>query len=166
MSLPRRIARPMLAAIFISGGIDSLRNPHGRAKVAGPVALKTAELLPVQLPRDPVRLVQIDAAVKLGAGLMLATHRFPRIASLALAGSLVPTTIAAHRFWEFDDPQQRAQQRTHFLKNVGLLGGLILAAVDTGGRPSVGWMARRAARKTKRRARAAAKSARKSLPVD
>lgn len=165
MSLARRLARPMLAAMFISGGIDSLRQPHGRAEKAAPVAMKTASMLPVQLPDDPVRLVQIDAGVKVVGGLMLATSRFPRLAALALAGSLVPTTIAGHAFWEINDPAQRAQQRVHFMKNVGLLGGLILAAVDTGGRPSVGWRARRAAKRTTRRTREAAKTVRKSLPT-
>jgi len=33
------------------------------------------------------------------------------------------------------------------LKNVGLLGGLLLAAVDTSAAPSLGWRARRAARR-------------------
>jgi hypothetical protein len=31
----------------------------------------------------------------------------------------------------------------HFLKNLGLLGGLLLAAADTEGRPSIGWRAER-----------------------
>ena len=34
----------------------------------------------------------------------------------------------------------------HFLKNVGLLGGLILAAFDTEGEPSLAWRAKRQAR--------------------
>ena len=54
----------------------------------------------------------------------------------------MPTTLAGHRFWEEDDKQKRAQQQIHFLKNAGLLGGLILAAVDTEGKPSVAWRAR------------------------
>jgi uncharacterized membrane protein YphA (DoxX/SURF4 family) len=72
----------------------------------------------------------------------------PRLAALALAGTLVPTTIAGHRFWEIDNPQQRSAQRIHFLKNLSMLGGLLLAATDREGRPSLSWRARRAADRT------------------
>jgi uncharacterized membrane protein YphA (DoxX/SURF4 family) len=145
MSVVRRIARPMLASIFISGGIEALRNPQPRAKRADSVAPKLASALPVKLPQDTEQLVRIDGAVKVIGGLMLATSRMPRIAAIALAGSLVPTTFAGHPFWEYDDPAQRANQQNHFLKNAGLLGGLLLVMVDTEGRPSLGWRARRAA---------------------
>lgn len=168
MPIVRRLARPMLAAIFISGGLDVLRNPEPRAAKAGEVATKIADALPVRLPEDPVKLVQLDAAVKVVAGLLLATNRVPRLAALALAGSLVPTTVGGHRFWEYDDAKERANQQGHFLKNVGLLGGLILAAVDTEGRPSAAYRTRkatkRAAKKAKRRAEHAAKAARQTLP--
>ena len=90
-------------------------------------------------------LVKIDAGVKIVAGTMLAFGKFPRLASTALAASLIPTTLAGHRFWEEDDPEVRAQQQIHFLKNLGLLGGLLIASADTQGRPSIGWRARKAA---------------------
>lgn len=158
----------MLAAIFITGGLDALRDPKPRASKAGGMATKIADALPVRLPDDPVRLVQIDAGVKIVGGLMLATGRMPRLAALALAGSLIPTTFSGHPFWEYDDPQQRGNQRIHFLKNLGLLGGLILAAVDTEGRPSAAYRTRsaskRTAKKAKQQAKHAAKVARHSLP--
>jgi uncharacterized membrane protein YphA (DoxX/SURF4 family) len=93
-------------------------------------------------------LVRLNAAVQLGAGLLLATGRFPRLAALALAGSLVPTTLAGHRFWEESDPQAKTNEIHHFIKNLSILGGLLVAAVDTGGRPSLRWRTRRAARET------------------
>lgn len=146
----RRVARPMLAAIFVSGGIEQLRNPKPPMQAAEPVLDKTVgqvkEKLPDEVPTDTESLVKLDAAVKIGAGLALALGKFPRLASLLLAGSLVPTTIAGHRFWEHEDPQERAQQQTHFFKNMGLLGGLMIAAGDTHGKPSVAWRAKRAAR--------------------
>ena len=67
--------------------------------------------------------------VQLGAGGMLAAGILPRLAALALAMSVVPTTVAGHRFWEIEDPVQRARQRTQFLKNTAILGGLLLAAL-------------------------------------
>lgn len=146
----RRVARPLLASIFISGGINALRNPQGHAEIAKPVIDKTvgaqADALPDSVPTDPETLVKIDAAVKLGAGTALALGKFPRLSSLLLLGSLVPTTAAGHRFWEYTDEAEKQQQAIHFFKNLGIAGGLLLAAADTEGKPSVGWRARHAAK--------------------
>ena len=148
--LVRRIARPLLSAVFISGGIDALRNPAQRAQAAAPLIDKSTETLPEsvtqKIPSDPETLVKINAAVQIGGGILLATGKAPRLASLALAGSLVPTTVVGHDFWNETDPAKKAAQRTQFLKNVSLLGGLLIAAVDTEGKPSLGWRGRRAAR--------------------
>lgn len=147
--LVRRIARPLLASSFIVGGIDTLRNPQSRVPGARPVVEQITEQadkqLPVQVPRDVEQWVKIDAGVKVVAGSLFALGRLPRLSAVALSASIVPTTLAGHRFWEHDDPQEKFGQLSHFLKNLGLLGGLMLAAVDTEGRPSVGWRAKRAA---------------------
>jgi uncharacterized membrane protein YphA (DoxX/SURF4 family) len=143
----RRLARPMLAAIFINAGIDTFREPERRAKVAEPVAKRIGEATP--LPENPTELVKLNAAVQVAAGFLLALGRLPRLAASALAVSLVPTTVAGHRFWEEEDPARKTQQRVHFLKNVGLLGGLILASVDTAGAPSLSWRAKRAAKRVR-----------------
>jgi len=143
----RRLARPMLAAIFIKGGVDTLLNPEPRIQKATPLLEKAAPSLPDQVPSEPHQLVRIDAGVKIGAGALLAINKFPRAASLALAATLVPTTVAGHPFWEKSDPAEKQADQQQFLKNVSILGGLILAAVDTEGKPSLGWRGRRAARK-------------------
>lgn len=163
--LIRRLARPMLASIFIMGGIGALKDTPNHAKGVAPMLEKAIDpvrdSLPEQVPTDAETLVRIDAGVKIGAGALLALGKCPRLASLLLAGSIVPTTLASHRFWEQDDPQQRAEQQVHFLKNVGLLGGVLLAAVDTGGKPSVGYRARKSARIAKKTAKTANKTAAK-----
>lgn len=141
----RSIARPMLAGMFISGGIAALRDPKSHADASSGVSTKIAGA--VGLPQDPVMLVKVNGAVQAAAGVMVAMGWLPRLASTALAVSLVPTTAAAHRFWEEEDGTARQQQQLHFFKNVSMCGGLILAALDTGGRPSIGWRARRAAGK-------------------
>ena len=134
MNLVRRAARPMLGWVFVHSGIDVLRNPHPRAETAGPTIDRICEAVPF-LPNDRVTLVRTNAAVQLTAGSMLALGRAPRLAALTLAASLVPTTIGGHPFWTIEDPMRRAQNRIHFNKNLAILGGLILAAVDTEGRP-------------------------------
>ena len=163
MTLVRRVARPMLAAIFVVQGLEQLRHPAAlKAKVA-PFAEQVA---PLGLPNDPELLVRANGAVMVGAGSLLALGWLPRIASTALAATLVPTTIAAHSYWQEQDPEVRARQRTQFLKNLGLLGGLLLAAVDTQGKPGLAYRAHlvnesahRTARQTRREARHLAHSA-------
>ena len=149
MSLTRAIARPLLAAVFVSSGIDTLRSPEARVAKAERLVPKLAGSLP--LPDDTEQLVKANAGVQVGAGVLLALGWLPRLAAAALAASLVPTTLAGHPFWEEEDPAARAQQQTQFLKNAGLLGGLVLAMVDTEGRPSIGWRTRRAAERAHRR---------------
>jgi len=137
------MARPLLASMFVLGGADALMNPQSKAERAKTVGPKVAA--PLGLPEDPETLVKINGAVQLGAGALLAFGKLPRLASLALAASLVPTTLAGHRFWDETDDRARTMQRIQFFKNVSMLGGLLLAAVDTGGRPALSWRARRAA---------------------
>ena len=147
--LVRRIARPLLASTFVYGGIDTLRNPQSRVPGAAPVVdqITTAadQQLPVQVPRDVEQYVKVNAGAQVAAGSLLALGKLPRLSALVLSVSLVPTTLAGHRFWEHDDPKERFGQTSHFLKNLGLLGGLLIAAVDTEGKPSVGYRAKRTA---------------------
>ena len=149
--LVRRIARPLLAAPFVYGGISTLRKPQDRVPGARPVVEKIAETadkqLPVELPRDVEQWVKADAVIKVAAGSLFALNKFPRLTAVVLSASIVPTTLAGHRFWEHDDPTEQFGQISNFVKNTGLLGGLLLAAVDTEGKPSVGYRTRRAAKR-------------------
>lgn len=162
MSLVRMIARPMLATIFVVQGYRNLRHPETLLPAATKFAERVGPTIKKRAPRvptDPKALVRINAGAQLGAGVALATGTVPRIASLVLAGTLVPSTIMGHPFWEHDDPAQRRGQQIHFLKNVGLAGGLLLAGVDTEGNPGLAWRAKRGARDAKRAARTARREA-------
>lgn len=166
MALVRRIARPMLASMFVVGGVDTFRNASSKAPIAAPLVERVAR--PLGLPEDPELLVRANGLAMVTAGGMLASGRLPRLAALVLAGTLVPTTLAAHRYWEETDPDKRRVQRTNFFKNVSLLGGVLLAAVDTEGRPGLAYRMRqagsdagRAATTTRREARRAVRSARR-----
>jgi len=121
-----RIARPLLASMFVAGGLDAARRPASKLPKADAVIEPLEDV--VGIDADPVELVRLNGIVQVGAGVALATGTLPQLAALALAASLVPTTIAGHPFWREDDPAQRAGQRIHFLKNVAMLGGLLLAA--------------------------------------
>ena len=141
MAVLRALARPMLASIFIAQGYDTLRHPDRVApraeKVVGPLKDRIDAL-----PDNTEQLVRINGGIQLVAGSLLAIGRFPRLSALTLAATLVPTTLAGHPYWETKDPQERAQQRIHFVKNLTMLGGLLIAAADTEGKPSLAWQGR------------------------
>ena len=165
MTLVRRVARPMLAAIFVVQGIDTLRHP---SRTAPKVAKLAEQVAPLGLPNDPELLVRANAATMVGGGALLATGRMPRLASLALFGAMVATTYVGHAFWAESDPAAKRTQRVQFLKNLGLMGGLLLAAVDTEGKPGLAYRmgmagdsAKRAAKRTRREAKHATRAARR-----
>ncbi|MFG3259557.1 DoxX family protein [Streptomyces sp. NPDC048172] len=127
MPLLHLVARPLLSSLFVGAGLDSLRDPGPKAEVAAPFLDRARATLPA-LPDDDVQLVRLNAAVQVGAGVLLATGKAPRLAALALAGSLVPTTLSAHAFWEHPEGQAREAQQVQFLKNASVMGGLLAVA--------------------------------------
>jgi putative oxidoreductase len=124
------LARLALSWVFVYGGQDVFRNPEPRAKVGGPFVDWVRSFLPF-LPEDKILLVRANASVMVVAGLLLALGKFQKAAAVALATSLVPTTLAGHRFWTFQEPQPRAQQVIHVNKNMAMLGGLLLYALTS-----------------------------------
>ncbi|MGH3333675.1 MAG: DoxX family protein [Nocardioidaceae bacterium] len=175
MTVTRMLARPMLASIFVVGGVNAFKNADKLVEKAEPVtgrivpaAKRVAPSAPV--PTDTKTLIRTNAAFHVLGGLALATGRAPRLVSLALAGSMVPTTLAAHSFWQDSDPETRSANIVGFFKNMSLTGGLLLASVDTEGKPGLAWRAkhaatdvRREARHLRKTAKREAKRARKSL---
>lgn len=135
MTLLRVVARPMLASMFVYGGVNALRHTRAmepQAQQAATIAARLKDRLApaAPVPTDPATIVRANALVHIGAGAALATGRMPRLAAVVLAASLAPTTLTSHRFWQETDPAARTNQRVHFLKNVSIAGGLLLSALD------------------------------------
>ncbi|GEE03218.1 hypothetical protein nbrc107696_36640 [Gordonia spumicola] len=131
----RRIARPLLGTAFIASGVDAVIAPSGPAR--------TAEPLLDGVSADAETVIRVAGAVQVGAGLALAFGKAPRISSTVLVGTLVPTTVFASDFWNENDPAVRSAKQSAFVKNLGLLGGALITAADTEGRPSLGWRGRK-----------------------
>src|SRR5262245_62095284 len=142
MSLSSSVARPLLAGMFIYGGLDSVRHAEGKVPAANKVVAPIGDASGGRI--RTVHLVQVNGAAQVLAGAALATGRFARPAALVLAASLVPTTLAGHRLWETETPADRHPQRIPVLQDMAMLGGLVLAAADPSGRA-----ARRRAREAK-----------------
>ncbi len=140
----------MLSAVFISRGVESLRSPKPAADATRQTLdglSKLPDPVGTNVPSDAETVAKVNAAVQIGGGLLLATGKFPRIASIALAASVVPGSLGGNAFWNQSDPQRKSEERKAFITDISLLGGLIIAAVDTEGKPSLGWRGRRAAHK-------------------
>lgn len=170
MTLLRAVPRAMLASYFVASGIKAIRNPESLVPAAEPLADRVVPLVkqysPEQVasvvPEDTVTLVRVFGIAQVVGGAALATGKGRRLGALLLAGTLVPSTIARHPFWAVRDPEERARDRGHFLKNVSLLGGVLIASVDTEGKPSLAWRAQKGGQSLAKETRKASKKLAKS----
>ena len=163
----RTAARVMLSAIFISSGVKILADPASKAEMASRVTDKVGPLIEKidpRLPSDTVSLTRIKAGVDVVAGLLLASGPLTRPAAAVLAANLIPPTVAGHPFWS-EPKETRAQHQTQFLKNLGLLGGLLLAAADTEGRPGLKYRTSHAVDRSQRQVKRAVRTARREAKI-
>jgi uncharacterized membrane protein YphA (DoxX/SURF4 family) len=160
----------MLASYFVAAGIKAIRDPESLVPAAEPLVDRVVPLVkeytPEQVagfvPENTVTLVRINGIAQVVGGAALATGKGRRLGALLLAGSLIPSTIAKHPFWTVQDPEERVQERTHFLKNISLLGGVLLASQDTEGKPSLAWRAQKGGESIAKETRRASKKLSKS----
>jgi uncharacterized membrane protein YphA (DoxX/SURF4 family) len=158
MTAIRLVARPMLASAFFVGAANALKNAPALGPRASRVTEKVVPLAQravpgVPIPTDPVTIVRANAVIQIAAAAALATGRLPRLSSTVLAVSLLPTTVAGHAFWREEDPAVKNTQRVNFFKGISLVGGLLIAGVDTEGKPGVAWRAQHAVGSAKREAK-------------
>jgi uncharacterized membrane protein YphA (DoxX/SURF4 family) len=169
MTVVRALARPLLSVLFVVQGANAIRNPEPLVPKAQPVTDRLVPMLkkvaPPQvsdrLPDTTANLVRLNGAAQVIGGIALASGKGRRLGASLLAASLVPTTLAGHSFWQEKDKAVRNQQRIQFMKNLGLMGGLLLAAVDTEGKPGVAWRTKHGAPAAKRETKRGAKAAKR-----
>jgi putative oxidoreductase len=117
-----RVGRALVGALFVTAGI---------VKAANFVAT-AGEMTASGMPLASLLLAgAIGMEVIGGAALILGLR--PRIAALALALFLIPVTVLFHPFWVGDAATSEANL-WHFLKNVAVLGAMLLIVA----RPATG----------------------------
>lgn len=80
--------------------------------------------------------VYASGALLVAGGVSVVLGVAPLVGSVALVAFLVLATPLMHDFWSVEDPEQRQQELTDFLKNAALVGGaLVLLAVSGGSWP-------------------------------
>jgi uncharacterized membrane protein YphA (DoxX/SURF4 family) len=148
MSLLRFVARSMLASYFVINGVKALRHPEEFVADAQPLADKVlpllASALPAEargyLPEDTAGFVKCNGALQIVGGLSLATGLGRRLGAGVLALTMVPHVLVANPL------KAKGAERTvvgsQLNKNLALLGGVLLAAQDTEGKPNIAWRVR------------------------
>lgn len=149
-SLLQTAGRMLTAPIFILGGYSAVKDPAGKAAMAESTLETMREYVPA-LPDDDELLVRINGGIQILAGTTLLLGIKPKVSALALAGSLVPTTLAGHSFWEMEGGEAQAHQ-TQFSKNLATLGGLLLIAGAGQSKKAIEKAAKKAAKKAEKRA--------------
>jgi putative oxidoreductase len=124
-SLAAFVGRIFLALIFVVSGVGKIT---GYAGTAAYMASKGLPLVEILLP--------LTIAVELGGGLLLALGWKARWAALALFLFLIPTTLIFHQFWGLE-PKLAQMQKIHFLKNVAIMGGMLMVLAIGAGAWSV-----------------------------
>lgn len=139
MTIVRVLARPMLASSFILSGLDRLRNADQTAQQLSPVLGRVAAALSINASEKT--LARLVAGTQVGAGVLLATGKFSRAAAVLLSVTAGLTTLVEYRTARADTKEAKSHRRRQLAKNIGLLGGALLASVDTAGRPGLVWRA-------------------------
>ena len=123
----RHLARPLLASWFVYSGVQATLAPQARALQLAP------DLDPVlaDMGLSDVRtedVVKVHAAATAAAGVSLALSRSPRTSALLLAALHGGTLGLDRPFWKETDPVLRREGLESLVKNVALLGGVLIAA--------------------------------------
>jgi putative oxidoreductase len=119
------VGRILLAIVFIPAGFAKI---GGFAGTAGYIASKG-------LPMPEVGAA-IAVAVEIVAGIALLLGWKTRWAALALAVFTLVATVFFHAFWAVP-PEQHMTQYLMFMKNIGIVGGLLALYAFGPGRLSV-----------------------------
>lgn len=139
MSFVRFLARPMLASSFVLAGMDKLKNADDTATQLSPLLRRAAESLPFQTNEKV--LARVIGGTQVGAGVLFALGKSARLAATVLAVISALNGYVEWRSADITSKEGRDARRKQLLKNVSLTGGVLLAAVDTNGRPSLAWRA-------------------------
>lgn len=119
------VGRILLATIFVISGAGKI---FAFAGTAGYMASKG-------LPMPEVLLVG-TIVIELLGGLMLAAGLKARWVALVIFLWLIPVTFIFHAFWGID-PKEAQTQQIQFLKNVAIMGGMLMVFAFGPGRYSI-----------------------------
>jgi len=128
------LARFLLSAIFLASGVNIIFNWHEEEKTLMNVLTdwqactdffpRLQEGFSILIPWTPLLLI-IATLFELIGGLLLLLGVREKLGAGLLILFLIPATILCHQFW-FVEGSMRELQQIMFLKNLAIIGGLIL----------------------------------------
>ena len=120
------LGRVLIGALFLTAGIRKLMT----------VAATAGYMAKLGFPA-PEAMAYLAILIEVGGGLLLIIGFKTRWVAWLLVLFTLIATFMAHRFWEFSDPGQYNGQLNNFLKNMAVMGGLLMYAVNGPGSASV-----------------------------
>jgi putative oxidoreductase len=120
------IGRILIAALFLVAGVGKAMSFAGTAGYMAKLGFPVPEVM-----------TALAIVVEAGGAILLIVGWKTRWVALGLAIFVVIATLAAHRFWDIPDVGQMMNQRTQFLKNLSIIGGLLLLSAFGPGSVSV-----------------------------
>lgn len=115
-----RVAALLLTLPHWTSGISKLFDLDGAFAEAAHFGLNPAWMV-----------VAATILVQIGGSLLVILGRLGWLGAGALGIFTAIATLIAHPFWQVADPMTRFHERNTFLEHVGLIGGLMLAAILT-----------------------------------
>ena len=107
------LGRILLASIFLMSGIGKIGGFAGTAGYMGSKGLPMVEVL-----------LAITIVIEIGAALMLILGWKAKIGAALLFLWMIPVTFMFHNFWVMA-PAEQQLQTIMFMKNLGLMGGML-----------------------------------------
>ena len=114
-NLAALVGRVLLVLIFLGSGLDKVMHPDATLAYMNSAHLPAAQLL-----------LWASVVVEIGAGLAMALGWKARWAAALLFLWMIPVTAVFHNPWA-GDPSQAQMQMVHLMKNISIMGGLLLA---------------------------------------
>ena len=108
------VGRTLLVLVFLMSGVNKVFNWDGTA----------GYMASVGMPMVPLFLIGA-IVLEIGGSLSVILGFKARLGALALIVFTVPATFIFHAYWAVP-PEQMQLQQIMFMKNLGLIGGLLL----------------------------------------
>jgi putative oxidoreductase len=119
------LARILISAIFLISGAQMSMHFDSTAHMIGEKGIPLATVA-----------AAISILISLGGAIMIIIGWQTRLAAAIQFIYLIPVTIMYHNFWAAP-PQLHDIQQTNFLKNLAIMGGLLILATRGAGASSV-----------------------------
>ncbi len=138
------IARFLISLIFLAGAVNKILHWHETERSLMNTLCEwqlhigfsdsLRECLAAMIPITPILLL-IATLFELLGGLSVLLGIKEKLGATLLILVLIPVTILIHQFW-FIEGAARELQLSHFLKNLAILGGLLLLLLQSPQKPT------------------------------